>query len=136
MKLFFNSILLLSLFVSIGTGTTSVWHCLKNDTLLLGLNCKEVVVKSEKKHCCAKETSTDKAFKSICCEELEQAKLAPFTSHSELQFKSTHLVILAFNHFDDLDQHSLLRYKYPHSKAPPPHLKSPPLFKLHCSFLC
>ena len=136
MKLFFNLLLLLSLLVSIGTGTTSVWHCLKNNTLSLSLKCAELDKQPEKNHCCAKASTTDVELKDLCCEELEQAKLAPFNLSSDLKLESSPMAILAFNCFNDLDRHTFLRSSYPHSKAPPKAHASPPLFKLHCSFLC
>jgi hypothetical protein len=135
MKFFFNFMLMLSLFVSIGTGTSSVWHCLKNDTLSLKLNCSEAETDTQKDSCCAKKVASKSKLDSICCEELEQSKLAPFNLSSSFGVESTHLVILAFISFEVLDKRPVLSKLHIHSKAPPPS-RSVSTYKLHCSFLC
>jgi hypothetical protein len=135
MKYFFNSMLMLSLFVSIGTGTTSVWHCLKNDTLSLNLDCSEVDTDKKQNSCCAKKVTRQNKLDSLCCEELEQSNLTPVNSSSSFEVQPTQVVILAFINFEVLDKRPTLSKFYIRSKAPPTS-RSISTYKLHCSFLC
>ena len=136
MKYFFNSLFLLGILTYIGAGTVPVWSCLKENKLTLSHHCTE---KEEKNSCCSAETETEKSkapkLGVVCCELLDQPWTDTVKKSIDQDSDNEKTLILAYKSFySDLSDEANPSVKQRYKDAPK--RGSPPLYKIHSSYLC
>ena len=134
MKIIFNSMFLLGMLAYIGAGTVPIWNCLKENKFTLTHHCIE---KEEVSTCCSTDaaTSTQPTLNETCCELIDQpwiSKLKNSFEQNEDLEKNTVLAFKVFSFDFDYDSSPTSNKALKDS----PTRGSPPLYKIHSSYLC
>jgi hypothetical protein len=134
MKLFSNTIFLLSVLTYVLAGTVPVWTCLKENTLHISKICdtSDEPVDS----CCGNKSDDKNNLDPTCCEKFNDLSATVYNQFFDQKYELDQSQILAFHLFDDLlfigDSKTQVHY----SNAPPRTSPPIPLFKLYCSYIC